>query len=600
MASTDLAQRLLAAELALAAGDIDRSRSVAEQVETLARQRADKRALGWALLLRARSHHLYAQYSAAYSTAFEASALLRASGDIARALRAQNTLVAVHRENQDLMRAAEQARIGIDMAVAHGEHEMTVRLLHSLARVLHSGGDFPEAIRCLQQALALHAQRPEVLANHQQRCATDLAWARLNYGEQLALQGQRQASEVQLRAAKVDLPAQATVQADNALDAIACLAQRVHLQAVWQQRQGARGSAAALLKLARRHGPQRQLAVAMQALSTLHLCAGQPRRAIHQQLRCLGIWRQMDFSAAIHSSRQGLADLYARTGAYGAALLWQHEAVVARAQTAREQAALRARVAQLERQAGRRHSLAHELLGQGQRTLVLGRLIGHLSQALVVPAQRSHQRIEQTQIALQNHADAVRVLAPLQHALRQLDLAAALAQQLKLFSFRAAPQGNVLLLEEALQTAWEGLRLYGRLQGWSLGVVEPSRSTQPLEARADAQRLGILLKALLIGMTQPQMLSSHARQERGQVLWAQISCAQPGEISLSLGVSGHHGLSTGDGDAYALCVELAHEMGGQLSAEMDGTLMRCHKLMLPRASSALNALGAEPSAERPL
>jgi tetratricopeptide (TPR) repeat protein len=580
----DLITRLLAAEAALAAGDMERGSSMARHVEVLARRRAQPRVLGWALLLRARSCHFKAAYESAYAAALEASTLLLASGDIARALRAQNTLVAVHRENQDLVRAAEQARRGIDLAVAHGEHEMTVRLLHSLAHVLHNTGEYPEAIRCLQRALTLHAAQPQALPCHQQRCAADLAWAHLNYAEQLAQQGQTSESDAQFLAARRALAVPSPLVGVNSADAIACLAQRVHLFAVWQQRSFARASAAALLKLARRRGPQREMALAFDALSTLHLCAGQARRASQQQLRSLGILRQMRFIPAVHTATQRLADIYARSAAYTAALRWQREAVALRARAAVEQGALRERVARLEHQAGRRHNLAFESQQHAQRILVLGRLIGQLHLALLRPLQRTQQRVEQTLDALSRQADVAQVLAPLQRALTQIDLAAALGQQLKLFSFRAAPQSSLLALDEALRSAWDGLALYGRLRGWSLGLVDSVRQAQPLEAQADAQRLGILLKTLLITMTQAQPARAAYSAASGQVLWAQLRSDAPHTVALVLGVSGHRGLALGVAGAHALCTELATEMGGHLSVELEGTLPRSYRLTLPRAA----------------
>jgi hypothetical protein len=134
-----------------------------------------------------------------------------------------------------------------------------------------------------------------------------------------------------------------------------------------------------------------------------------------------------------------------------------------------------------------------------------------------------------------------------------------------------------LLLDGALRSAWDGLLLYGRLHGWSLGIT---CDAVEMEVRADPQRLGILLKELLVGLTQQR-----AYHQPGRVLWATVERDAGDAVALTIGVSGHHGIACRLDDGIALCVELAQEMGGQFTRRMEGGLVRGYRLSLPCANS---------------
>jgi tetratricopeptide (TPR) repeat protein len=579
MGAAHLSGLVRAAELALDAGGLACARTAAMQAAALAREQGDEPLLGRALLLCGRASYLDAQYELAYAAAFEACVLLRADGDITRALCALNVIVAVHQDSDDWGRAAEQARWGIDLAVRHGEHEMTARLLHRLGCVLYGNAEYPESLRCIGEAIGLHGQRPQALPGHLARCATELALVRFGYSRHLAAQGRAAEAHEQLQAARAALPAHPpAVDGTASIDVIATLENRVHLQAVWNDRDGARASAALFLKIARRrNGSRRHLGAALNALSTLHACAGNTARAIHWQQRSLAVLRQMEFTAAVSLSARTLAQIQARLGRYADAIAWHQEAARVQARATLEKNALRSRLAMLERQAHRSHGQAHEALLHTQRVMVLGRLISQIQHAMVRPLLRTHQRIVQSGEALRNGAEPARVSAHLQHSIQQTDLAAALAQQLKLFSYRATPQESALLLDGALQTAWDGLLLYGRLHGWSLSITCDAVA---MEVRADPQRLGILLKELLVGLTQQR-----AYHQPGRVLWATVEHAAGDMVALTIGVSGHQGIACRSDDGIALCIELAQEMGGQFARQIEGGLVRGYRLSLPCANN---------------
>ncbi len=579
MGAAQLTHLVQAAELALDAGRLAEARTAATQAAALAREHGDEPLLGRALLLCGRASYLDAQHEPAYSAAFEACVLLRADGDIARALCALNVIVAIHQESDDWGRAAEQARWGIDLAVQHGEHEMTVRLLHRLGCVLHGNAEYPESLRCIDEAMGLHGQRPQALPGHLARCTTELALVRFAYSRHLAAQGRTAAAHEQSQAARAALPAHMpAVDGAALIDVMATLENRAHLLAVWNDVDGSRASAALFLRLARRtDGSQRHLAAALNALSTLHACAGNAARAIHYQQRSLAVRRQMGFTAAVSLSARTLAEIHGRLGRYADAIAWHKEAAHAQARATLEKNALRSRLAMWERQAHRRHGQAHDALLHTQRVMVLGRLIGQIQHAMVKPLLRTNQRIGQSAAALRNGAEPALVSAHLQHSIQQTDLAAALAQQLKLFSYRATPQESALLLDGALRTAWEGLLLYGKLHGWSLSI---GCDAEEMEVRADPQRLGILLKELLVGLTQHQ-----AYHQTGRVLWAIVEPAAGDAVALTIGVSGQHGIVCRSEDGIALCIELAQEMGGQFTRQVEAGLTRGYRLSLPGANS---------------
>ncbi len=596
----ELTAQLQTAQRLIAAADVSGACSMAERVSLHARSLGDSRLLGRALLLCAEALHLQARNEAAHAAAFEACALFQRGGDTSGQLRGWITLVTICREGGDLARAAEQARQGIDLAVRLGEREMTLRFLHSLAQVLLAGDEYEEAIRCFTEALARHAEWPDAMPDHRLRCAAELALTRVRYGERLALIGQHHRAQTHWTAARADVPMPFVLRGDHHDDTLAALGTWVVLQARWDEHSNARAGAAAMLRLARRlAGTPRYLAQAVDAVSTLHFYAGQPQRAIAQQKRVLKLLRGIGFSAAIETSAYRLADMYAGLGLYADALRWQKEAALARQAIQHENLALRQRMVRLERLANEQEARAFEALQHGERLLILGRLLGQITDALAVPAERIHESIDRALASLeaarhspsaeQNRGEGITVSMPpvplfevrsqLHSVVSDVDLAAVLVQQLKLFSYRGTPQTSVLSMERVLFEAWEGLKFHQPLIGWTISMRDESTSSESSnvpDVEADAQRLGILLKLLLIGMT-----SQGARQSEARVLSASLAFTKPGIATLTLRVEGHGTSVEGDRWGQSLCAELAAEMGGWLNELNQNPSSSGFRLSLP-------------------
>jgi C4-dicarboxylate-specific signal transduction histidine kinase len=149
------------------------------------------------------------------------------------------------------------------------------------------------------------------------------------------------------------------------------------------------------------------------------------------------------------------------------------------------------------------------------------------------------------------HMPPAELSAALRGVVAHIDDATALTRQLRMFSYRAAPQAMVLDLPLALQEAWNGMAI-GRS-----GPREPLvlHGVAPPQVRGDAQRLAVLLRILLIeierlgGAQAPQvMLSMNGSAVR--VLFA--SPSREADASAVGGVG------------FTLCEEIAREMQGGL------------------------------------
>jgi tetratricopeptide (TPR) repeat protein len=589
----ELAAQWSAAEQALAAGDGVRAFALADGLLQRARSLGHSGALASALLLCAEALHLQARNEPAHAAALEACSLLQNDADTPGRLRGIVILAGICREVGDLARAAEHARQGIDLAVRHNERETTLRLLYGLAQVLLAGDEYEESIRCLSEALARHDQWPECLPDHRLRCATELALIRIQYGERLSRAGHHERARAQWHAARTDTAAPFVPAQREGDDALHALANRIELLAWCQDDAGARADASTLIRLARRRtGSCKTMARTCEAVSTLHQRAGRTSHAIAQQRRRLGIARDLSCSATILHCARRLAALHAELGRYADALAWQMQASVVRVEARQTSRALRQNMRRLEWLASEHRTRADEAQRHGECVQILGRLLGQILHALKMPTQQVHtslgkvlESIDATTASTKSTSAGAELRQQLKQAVEAIDVAAALVQQLKLFCYRSAPKTQVVSLERALFEAWLGLGLHQPLNEWSLSMQPVSvgidRSVV-FDVEADAQRLGILLKLLLLGMT-----SLGERQRESRALSASVACSEPGTTSLFLSRADGHAAASGDRWGHRLCTELATEMGGRLTAVGDVTSPRSFELLLPSVVQTL-------------
>jgi C4-dicarboxylate-specific signal transduction histidine kinase len=304
---------------------------------------------------------------------------------------------------------------------------------------------------------------------------------------------------------------------------------------------------------------------------------------------------------------QRLARLHAQAGAYDQALACGKE-LQARQSLQRLQAnVLNCRLAAIERQADRRRYQAREALGHAQRIAVIGRLIAQTHHALSAPIERAH-RLAAAALALASQSAPAPALGPALEELSQcIDRAAALASQLKLFSYRSMPQPMALSLRDALLDAWHGLAPHLGTSAQHLATLDVA-DPAGVHAWADAQRLGIMLKVLLIELIKGAGWGAAWGAGSDAVPNAVRVRIEPGEASTALlhieagGRAPAHAQVPAPTDAQqasttlgvTLCMEIAGEMGGVLHAAHDvcdsgGGVLR-YRLQLPDAQSLAREL----------
>ncbi len=182
------------------------------------------------------------------------------------------------------------------------------------------------------------------------------------------------------------------------------------------------------------------------------------------------------------------------------------------------------------------------------------------------------------------------VLAAINQA---IDSAAALVSQLKLFSYRSSPQPMALSLHKALLDAWHGLDPH---IGSGRADLHVGGRTQ-LQVWGDAQRLGIMLKVLLIELTQ-QAGSNGAEV----VIGARIDAGDADTVVLHVEACGGSMSAAAAAEPVslgaALCMEIATEMRGELQWLRDDAAVARYRLCLldaegraPRLKTDITALG---------
>jgi tetratricopeptide (TPR) repeat protein len=569
-------------------GHLDQAGEQIDNATALARQCGDPQLLACALMEEGWLDYNAGRPLAAYAVSSEACRLFAACNDAGRHAQALNTCALACISGDDLASRVELLRKGLRLAEGLDHASIRRRLLHNLAVGLCENNEYDEAVECLSEGVDL-VRRSGLPHRVWEAMASRLAHTHLQYADHLSRRGRTDQSRIQLEAAATTLPSLSPACWQGAdRESFVALWAQIEVLASLERWDSARRAAAACIRFARRSRRNLiNLGWALTALSALHRRQGRLQRAIRNDQRTLTVWRRANYETEVIACLGRLSDLHARSGAYHSALALRKELAAHQSRRRREAGALRCRLAAVERQAERRRRHAHEALGHAERLAVVGRLIAQTHHALSAPIIRTQDLTGQA-LASSIHPAALRpLLADINHA---VDSAAGLVSQLKLFSYRSSPQPMALSLHKALLDAWQGLDPHVESRSADLRV---GGRTQLL-IWGDAQRLGIMLKVLLIELMQqagsnraPVVIGAHIDAGRADTVvlrieaWSEAIPCPASAPSPSVGA--------------ALCMEIAAEMQGELRAVRDDGVMMCYRLCLPDAESYLRALGNAPT-----
>jgi tetratricopeptide (TPR) repeat protein len=566
---------MAAARAALPQGDAAGVRHAARQALALGRAGgADPQHLGEACLYDAMAASLLLDHAAAYQSGLEAERLLPRHCHALRA-RALNVCFVVCAETGDLHRALDHSARAMSLARAGGDLHGVARMLHNRGSLLQRLGDHEEAVRSLDEAVALLATLQQGQGDLQVT-RINLAEACLDSAARLAQQGQPAAAAQHRRRAADALPALGP-DGDDApprLEELSGLHTWVKVQAQLGRLDLARRGLRRYLKVARWCGRTvRHRANALLALAAYHQHTG--RSALALRCQQAAIERLSLGGNGFHAvdAQERLARMHADCGQHALALQWLRAARAERTSHQADQAALRWRLATLERQALRRRADLEEHLVHAQRLAVVGRLMSDIHHSLGTPIALVHITLARCE----ERASPQALVVALRRVIAQVDQAADLARQLRMFSYRAAPQAMVVVLHDSLREAWDGVALWRRGRAREL-VVTGDLATP---VRVDVQRLAVLLRILLIeaGKAAPAALAVH------------ISCGRRcGRMELSRelpaaagAVAAGSAAPAGPGVGLTLCQEIAHEMGGRLTYSAGAEALPGFVLELPLA-----------------
>jgi tetratricopeptide (TPR) repeat protein len=577
------------AQRILEAGQPGNARTLAEQAVALSRVCGDRHLLGWGLMVLGQAELRADRVLPAHAAASEAYVLLGDCGDVPRQLWALSTCARVELICGDALRSIELLRMGLVSAHGPGCSAVRCALLINLGERLVQAGEHAEAIQCLVDAFAA-ARLPPQLPGQWIEAATRLAMMHVAYADALVSRGRQDDAAAQLRAAEAALPPLDPLSWRRFSHSERCaLVSQVEVLSGLGRWRMARSAAAATLWSARGGGIATR-AGALMALAELHRRSGRVRRAIAYETRVLNACCSTGDAVEMERCLGRLASLHAQTGDHGRALAYGKELKAHQGGRLQEANALRCRLAAIERRAERRRYQANEALVHAQRMAVIGRMIAQTHHALSAPIARAH-RLSALALTLSNqaapHTAPADVLSELSHT---IDSAAALVSQLKLFSYRSTPQPMALSLRDALLGAWHGLAPHLGTNAQPLATLDIADHAQ-VQAWADAQRLGIMLKVLLIQLTKeagwdvaPNTV--RARIEPGEASTAVLYIEAAGRATAR---APHHASTT---LGVTLCMEIAGEMGGALHATHNvgdhgdhGGMLR-YRLQLPDAQSS--------------
>jgi tetratricopeptide (TPR) repeat protein len=539
-----------------------------EAVELARSSAAGAGTLGRACLLQAGYSYRLFDYAESYALSLEAIELLERDGDARGTARAVNLCFIINIETGDFIRALDFARRAIAEAQRRGDECQQARLLLNQAVVFDIADEHEAAVRCLIEAVELFQRFPSAGA--------DLFFARINLADVYLAHAERLEADGQ--------PEEGARQRSLADQAIPDFDPRAPLAALhtWiaaKSRMGclaeARVAAFNYLRRLRESGPtERYLVYALLALAEYHVAAGRADKAVCRLLRAVDKLRSARNQSHLGQAETRLAQVYAERGEHVQALRWQRQALHDGMRLHDERQKLRCRVAALERDAERRRARREEALLHDQRLAVIGRMLAQIYHALAEPIIGTRMLLEDCARRCEAEPLSPDVAADLREVVRRIDAAAMLGRQLKMFSYRAAPQLIELGIGAAVRDAWRGMVLW---RGVDAGCIDV-RGDMSAAARVDAQRLSVLLQILLI----------ECERTRGtRPIAAEVSRTGPG-VRLRLqapSTEGSHAQAEATSVGFALCAEIAAEMQGGLCREdlVDGGLAYVLDLPCPNA-----------------
>jgi len=545
-------QRVIEALPALeAAEDPARHRGLLEQAAALAAgDGIDAHTLGRIQLLMARLHAQLGEYELAYARALSASEQLARAGDTARASSAASTCISICIETGDFSRALEHLRQTQAAARASGDMELLVRLLFNQACTFLCVDEFDAAAHCCEEVLKVVAEMPPEATRGQVATTAESARAALGFSRTyLADAHERRGRLAEAKSER--RRAAAVLPKANERSPLASLHMVIYARSRLGDLEGARHTASIFLRRVRQlpRAP-RWMAQVWLTMGVYYQHAGKPGRAAARFERAISAMRSIRHDGELPNTMQMLANAHASNGRHADALRWLRQAHAARRHTQPEQERLHYRMAALERDAEERRLERETAMLHAQRLAVVGRLMAQIYHSLGAPLVAARQALSLC-ITQADHLTPAELSAAMRGVVAHIDEATALTRQLRMFSYRAAPQAMVLDLPLALQEAWNGMAI-GRS-----GPREPLvlRGVAPPQVRSDAQRLAVLLRILLIeierlgGAQAPQVLLS-MNGPAVRVLFA--SPAREADASAVGGVG------------FTLCEEIAREMQGGL------------------------------------
>jgi signal transduction histidine kinase len=551
----------------------------ADRALALARQCGDRQIAGWALWVLGFMMYDTGNYLSAYASASEAYRLLEACGDVSRQLSALVLCANVYAYSNDIASRVELLRKGLPLARGPEHASARCSLLRNLADGLSGNDEHAEAIECLGEAVAIAQHSPDC-SNMTAALASQLANIHLKYADHLNKQGHGERARAQLAAAARTVPRLAT-ESWRSMSIQTCYGIwfQVEVLASVGLAAEARHAAAACIRFTRQsRGGLINLGQSLTAVASLYRRQGHWKQSIRCELRLLRVWRAANYESEVIICLRRLSELHAQVGAHERALALRKELAAHEGRHRQEANELRCRLTAIEREAERRRRHIEEMQVHAQRMAIIGRLIAQTHHALATPIAAARILSARALAA----ADDPAALRPMLIELSQLiDRATALVSQLKLFSYRSSPQPMVLSLRESLLDAWRGLDPHIGSRAADLRVDGQIH----LQVWCDAQRLGIMLKVLLIELTQQAGADSPA-----VVIGARIEAGKADTVLLHIRAAGcAASSSTAQAKTAslgtALCMEIATEMQGELRSARDDGAVLSYRLQLPDGAS---------------